>query len=80
MASFNKQYYIVVNTVSGYIEPGTNHHSDVPKLYTLAGAKRSITHKKKWAAKVAQVKGESVVRDNWKIFPVDVEVSETPVE
>lgn len=76
MAKLDRQYYILVNTVSGYIEPGTQYTSGIPKLYTMAGAKRSITFKKKWAAKAALQKGESIVLDNWEIVPVEVKVLE----
>ena len=75
MASLNKQYYIIVNSVSGDIEPGATV-SDVPKLYTLAGAKRSVTHKNKWAAEQARKRGETIVRDNWHIVPVTIEIKE----
>lgn len=60
MASLtNKQYYVIVNQTTGYVDPGTASY-DVPKLYTPAGAKRSITHKNKHA----------VEGDRWEIVPV----------
>lgn len=75
MATLDQDLYIIVNTVDGYVEPGTNT-SDIPKLYSLAGAKRSLTHKRKWAEKVAEKKGETVVRDNWAIKKVTVHTEE----
>ena len=79
MANLDRQLYIIINTVNGYIEPGIQNTS-IPKLYSLAGARRSLSHKKRWAEEQAKEKGESIVRDNWKIFPITVEVSKDSIE
>ena len=63
MANLDRQLYIIINTVNGYIEPGIQNTS-IPKLYSLAGARRSLSHKKRWAEEQAKEKGESIVTEN----------------